>query len=71
MAFITLDTKKLKSNFEYLNALFKKNHIQWTIVSKLLCGNKDYLTEILKLGVDHICDSRISNLKMIKSLDTL
>ncbi len=25
MAFVTLDIKKLKSNFDYLNTLFKKN----------------------------------------------
>jgi predicted amino acid racemase len=68
MAYITLDTKRLKSNFQFLNELFKKHDIQWTIVSKLLSGNKSYLEEVLKLGVDHICDSRISNLKMIKSL---
>jgi len=69
MAYITLDIKKLKSNFDYLNTLFKKNGIEWSIVSKLLSGNKIFLTELLKFDINQICDSRVSNLKMIKSIN--
>ncbi|MCK5822990.1 MAG: alanine racemase [Bacteroidales bacterium] len=69
MAFITLDTKKLKSNFNYLNILFKKNGIEWSIVSKMLSGNKIFLTELLKFDIKQICDSRVSNLKAIKALN--
>ena len=69
MAFVTLDIKKLKSNFDYLNALFKKNGIEWSIVSKILSGNKIYLTELLKFDIHQICDSRVSNLKEIKSIN--
>lgn len=69
MAFITLDQNKLKANFEYLDNLFERNNIQWTVVSKLLCGNKDFLNVLLKLGIKQISDSRITNLKTIKSLD--
>ncbi len=68
MAFITLDTKKLTHNYNYLDSLFQKNNIQWSVVSKLLCGNRDYLTELLKLDIRQICDSRASNLKMVKSI---
>jgi predicted amino acid racemase len=69
MAFITLDPVKLKKNFDFLNNLFAKNDIQWTVVSKLLCGNKLYLKELLKLNIKKICDSRISNLKTIKEMN--
>lgn len=69
MAFITLDSKKLKSNFDYLNNLFKKNDIQWTVVSKLLSGNKLYLSELLTLGVTQFSDSRVTNLKVIKGIN--
>ncbi len=69
MAFITLDTQKLKENYQYLDELFSKNGIKWAIVSKLLCGNKLYLSELIKLGIKEICDSRIKNLKNIKSLN--
>ncbi len=69
MAFITLDLKKLKSNFDYLNTIFKKNSIEWSIVSKMLSGNKKYLTELLKFDINQICDSRVSNLKEIKLIN--
>ena len=35
MAFVKLDTKKLKENFQFLNNLFKNKQIQWAIVSKV------------------------------------
>lgn len=69
MAYITLNKTKLKYNFEYLNNLFKKNNIDWSIVTKLLCGNKDMLSELFSLGINQVCDSRITNLRIIKSLD--
>ncbi len=69
MAFITLNKEKLKSNFNYLNKIFKSNDIQWSVVSKLLCGNKDYLQVLLDLGITDFGDSRISNLKTIKQLN--
>lgn len=69
MAYITLDAKKLKSNFDFLDKLFKENGIRWSVVSKLLCGNKEYLQELLKHDIKQICDSRVSNLKMIKQIN--
>lgn len=68
MAYIVLDTGKLKSNFEYLDSLFMQHNIKWSVVSKLLCGHKGFLTELLNLGITQVCDSRVSNLKTIKSL---
>ncbi|CAM3945871.1 alanine racemase [Flavobacterium antarcticum] len=69
MAYITLETKKLANNFNHLNDFFKSHNIDWSIVTKILCGNKKYLTELLNLGIKQYSDSRISNLKMIKNLD--
>ncbi len=69
MAFITLDVKKLKWNYDFLDKLFKKNDIQWAVVSKLLCGNKVFLTELLNLGLKQVCDSRVTNLKIIKAIN--
>ncbi|MDF1576709.1 MAG: alanine/ornithine racemase family PLP-dependent enzyme [Bacteroidales bacterium] len=69
MAFITLDKKKLEANFLYLDKLFEKRNIRWTVVSKILSGNRMFMSELLSLGVRQIADSRISNLKTIKSMD--
>lgn len=69
MAYITLNTTKLRSNFDYLENLFKVNNIQWSVVSKMLCGHKEYLQELLKFDIKQICDSRISNLKAVKQIN--
>ena len=68
MAFITLKTKKLKTNFNYLKKIFDQNGIQWAVVTKVLCGNKAYLKEVLKFDIQQVCDSRVSNLRTIKEL---
>lgn len=68
MAFIVLNREKLAHNYTYLNKLFKKHKIEWAVVSKLLCGNKAYIKEIIDLGIKQICDSRVSNLKVIKDI---
>lgn len=68
MAFITLNRQKLKRNYLFLDKQFKKNNIEWAVVSKLLCGNELYLKELIQLGVKQLCDSRVSNLKKIKSI---
>lgn len=69
MAFITLDVKKLESNFDFLNNLFSKRNIQWSVVSKMLSGNTTFLKELLKLDLQQVCDSRVSNLKAIKAIN--
>ncbi|MFO8130326.1 MAG: alanine/ornithine racemase family PLP-dependent enzyme [Bacteroidales bacterium] len=69
MAFLELDSKKLTHNYHFLDDLFAKHKIEWGVVSKLLCGNRTYLKELLDLGVTEVMDSRISNLRTIKSIN--
>ncbi|MBE0663949.1 MAG: alanine racemase [Bacteroidales bacterium] len=68
MASIVLDSKKLKFNFNYLDKLFRKHDIKWSVVSKMLCGNRLFISEIIKLGITQVCDSRVSNLRAVKEL---
>lgn len=68
MAFLKLYKEKLRHNFKYLDKLFEENHLQWGVVSKLLCGNDDYLKVLINLGIREIHDSRVSNLKKIKEI---
>ncbi|MEQ8684953.1 MAG: hypothetical protein RIE86_06670 [Imperialibacter sp.] len=69
MAYITLNRTKLKHNYDFLNAKFEQNDIEWGVVSKLLCGNKTFTEELIKLGTREIHDSRIGNLKVVKSIN--
>ncbi|MDX5348509.1 MAG: alanine/ornithine racemase family PLP-dependent enzyme [Hymenobacteraceae bacterium] len=69
MAVLKLYRDKLRHNYNFLQELFKEHGIDWGVVTKLLCGNKIFLKEVLNLGVREVHDSRISNLKSIKELD--
>ncbi|GEO24053.1 alanine racemase [Cyclobacterium qasimii] len=69
MAFLNLYRDKLKANFEFLKNEFEVNDVSWGIVSKILCGNRMYLQELINMGTNEIHDSRISNLAKVKELN--
>ncbi|MCF8276718.1 MAG: alanine/ornithine racemase family PLP-dependent enzyme [Flavobacteriales bacterium] len=69
MAYIELYGDKLRHNYQFLDTLFNHHGKEWAVVTKMLCGNRKYIEEIIKLGTKEICDSRISNLKVVKSID--
>ena len=69
MAYIELYKDKLSHNYHFLDSLFASHAKDWGVVTKLLCGNKVFLKEVLDLGAREILDSRISNLKAIKSVN--
>ncbi|MCC2589803.1 alanine racemase [Chryseobacterium sp. MFBS3-17] len=69
MSIVTLNTKKLRENFIFLNRLFQQKNIEWSIVTKVLCGDETFLNEVLSLPINEFCDSRISNLRKIKELN--
>lgn len=68
MAYLTLNRTKLRDNFEHLKGMFEDSDVSWGVVSKLLCGNRKFIAELINLGVKEIHDSRISNLAKIKEI---
>jgi predicted amino acid racemase len=68
MSYITLNNQKLAQNYNHLNNIFEKHHIEWAVVAKLLCGNETFLKSLLSVIDKDVCDSRLSNLKKIKEL---
>lgn len=68
MAYLKLYRNKLAHNYKMLHDWFLENQIEWGVVSKLLCGNKTFLEELVKLGVSEFHDTRITNLKMVKKV---
>jgi predicted amino acid racemase len=70
MAYLNIYKDKLFTNFAYLDKLFTERGIEWAVVSKLLCGNKNLLKLLIDLGIREICDARISNLEAIKRIDS-
>jgi len=73
MATLRIDTGKIRKNIGKLNNYFYDKDIQWTLVSKVLCGHRKTLEKILcsdELGGLHsIGESRIENLRTIKKID--
>ncbi len=68
MAFVRLYRQKLQHNFYFLKNLLEVQGVEWGVVTKLLCGTKSYLQEMIDLGISEAYDSRVSNLKTIKTL---
>ncbi|MCH8487816.1 MAG: alanine/ornithine racemase family PLP-dependent enzyme [Candidatus Cyclonatronum sp.] len=68
MAYLKLHREKLRHNYDFLKKRFDQRDIQWGIVTKLFCGNKQMLKEVIDLGIYEIHDSRISNLKAAKEI---
>ena len=66
-SYLRLNRAKLKYNYKYLNKLCSQHNIEWGIVTKLLCGNATFLKEVMNFKHKQICDSRVGNLKIIKS----
>ncbi len=70
MAYLKLYRDKLRHNYNFLDDLFKENDIKWGITTKLLCGHEEFLKEVAELGIGEMHDSRISNLRKIKEIDS-
>lgn len=72
MAELYINTKTILENIRKLDNYLKQNDIKWTLVSKILSGNREVLEIILNSpdikNCHSIGDSRLSNLKVIKSL---
>lgn len=69
MATLKLCRSKLRHNFKRLNKLVAGSGADLSIVTKLLCGNKLFIEEVVSLGVKQVCDSRLTNLKVIKQIN--
>ncbi len=69
MAYLKLYRNKLKHNYDFISDLFGEKNISWGVVTKLFCGYRDYIEEVIKLGAIEIHDSRLSNLKVIKDIN--
>jgi ornithine racemase len=68
MAVLKLCRDKLRHNYNHLDQVFREKGIDWGVVTKLLCGEKTFLKEVLDLGVKEIHDSRVTNLIAIKNM---
>lgn len=72
MATLTINTEKILGNIRKLNKYLAEHNIEWTLVTKMLCGNKPVLEKILFdpdiKNIHSLGDSRLSNLRAIKEI---
>lgn len=72
MATLNIDTRKICSNISKLENYLSKNGITWTLVTKMLCGDKPTLEKIIPAdcikNLHSVGDSRITNLRIIKDI---
>lgn len=73
MAELIVNTGKIVKNIEKIDNFLSRHDIQWSIIVKVLSGNRRILKEILfhpSIKKSHsVGDSRLSNLKVIKSIN--
>lgn len=62
--------EKLRDNIRFMNRLFAAAAfpINWTAVSKAVCAHEEIVQTLIEEGVSELADSRLDNLKRIKSL---
>ncbi|MEQ8471036.1 MAG: alanine/ornithine racemase family PLP-dependent enzyme [Marinoscillum sp.] len=70
MAYLKLRRRSLQHNYKFIADRLDSEGIAWGVVSKLLCGTVKYIQELIDLGVTEIHDSRISNLKKVKEINS-
>lgn len=69
MAILELNSAALRFNYGVIDAQMNSKNISWGVVTKILCGTRSFLAEILKLNPSMVLDSRLSNLAKIKALN--
>ncbi len=74
MATLTIHTQRILDNIQKLDRYFARQNIKWTLVTKILCGYRPALEKILLSdyikNLHSIGDSRLSNLQMVKSINS-
>ena len=72
MATLIVNTNRIRDNIIKLSSFLTENNIEWSLVVKILGGNKTVLEKIICdesiKRVHSVGDSRISNLKTIKEI---
>ena len=73
MATLSINTNRVIENIDKLSSFLAENDIGWTLVAKILGGNRAVLEKIIQnesiKKLHSIGDSRISNLRTIKEIN--
>jgi len=73
MAELVIDTKKIQNNIKKLSDYFESHNIEWSLITKVFSGDKDFLKKVLTddtiENINSIGDSRLTSLKNLKEVN--
>lgn len=73
MAELIIHTQKIQDNIKYLSDYFASHNIEWSLITKVFSGDKEFLKHILTDEIvdkiDSIGDSRLTSLKNLKAVN--
>jgi predicted amino acid racemase len=73
MAELIIFKNKIQNNIKYLSEYFKSKNINWSLVTKVFSGDKEFLKNVLTddviENIDSIGDSRLTSLKNLKEVN--
>jgi predicted amino acid racemase len=73
MAELVIQTEKIKENIKSLSDFFEKYNIQWSLVTKVFSGDKEFLKHILTDDViekiNSVGDSRLTSLRNLRAVN--
>ena len=73
MAELRINMGEIRNNIKKINTYLSKNNIQWSLITKVFSGDKDFMKQILTpdiiKGIHSVGDSRLSSLKRLKELN--
>lgn len=73
MAELIIQTEKIKNNIKYLSGFFAKHDIEWSLITKVFSGDKEFLKNVLTADViakiNAVGDSRLTSLKNLKEVN--
>jgi predicted amino acid racemase len=73
MAELIIHTQKIKDNIKNLSSYCEKHNLQWSLITKVFSGDKEFLRHVLTTDViqhiNSVGDSRLTSLKNLKELN--
>jgi predicted amino acid racemase len=66
---VIINLSALRHNLRTVDGWMSRHGASWTLVTKLLCGHEDTLRALHALGVRSVGETRLDNLKAVRSID--
>ncbi len=73
MAELRINVGEIRNNIKKLSGFLRDNNIEWSLITKVFSGDKEFMEQILTAdiieGIHSVGDSRLSSLKTLKEVN--